>query len=78
MKFSAKKEALADKLSLCSSIAEKRQTIPILSNVLLRANNGNLTIVATDLERQLSLVVSDALYQMMEKQLYQLENYLNS
>ena len=55
MKFSAKKEALADKLSLCSSIAEKRQTIPILSNVLLKANNGNLTIVATDLERQLSL-----------------------
>ena len=59
MKFSAKKEALADKLSLCSSIAEKRQTIPILSNVLLKANNGNITIVATDLERQLSLVVSD-------------------
>ena len=59
MKFSAKKEALADKLSLCSSIAEKRQTIPILSNVLLKANNGNLTIVATDLERQLSLIVSD-------------------
>ena len=57
MKFSAKKEALADKLSLCSSIAEKRQTIPILSNVLLKANNGNLTIVATDLERQLSLIV---------------------
>ena len=56
MKFSAKKEALADKLSLCSSIAEKRQTIPILSNVLLKANNGNLTIVATDLERQLSPV----------------------
>ena len=51
MKFSAKKEALADKLSLCSSIAEKRQTSPILSNVLLKANNGNITIVATDLER---------------------------
>ena len=57
MKFSAKKESLADKLSLCSSIAEKRQTIPILSNVLLKANNGDLTIVATDLERQLSLIV---------------------
>ena len=59
MKFSAKKEALADKLSLCSSIAEKRQTIPILSNVLLKANDGNLTIVATDLERQLSLIITD-------------------
>ena len=51
MKFTAKKETLADKLSLCSSIAEKRQTIPILSNVLLKASDGNLTIVATDLER---------------------------
>ena len=59
MKFSAKKEALGDKLSLCSSIAEKRQTIPILSNVLLKANKGNLTIVATDLERQLSLIIED-------------------
>ena len=46
-------------ISLCSSIAEKRQTIPILSNVLLKTNDGNLTIVATDLERQLSLIVSD-------------------
>ena len=59
MKFLAKKEALADKLSLCSSIAEKRQTIPILSNVLIKANDGKLTIIATDLERQLSLIVSD-------------------
>ena len=59
MKFSAKKEVLGDKLSLCSSIAEKRQTIPILSNVLLKANEGNLTIVATDLERQLSLIIED-------------------
>ncbi len=61
MKFTAKKEALVDKLSLCSSIAEKRQTIPILSNVLLKAEDKNLTIVATDLERQLSLVVSDCI-----------------
>ena len=59
MKFSAKKEVLGDKLSLCSSIAEKRQTIPILSNVLLKANKGNLTIVATDLERQLSLIIEE-------------------
>ena len=59
MKFLAKKEDLVDKLSLCSSIAEKRQTIPILSNVLLKAQDGSLTVVATDLERQLSLIVKD-------------------
>ena len=59
MKFSSKKEALLDKISLCSSISEKRQTIPILSNVLLKAEDSNLTIVATDLERQLSLTISE-------------------
>ena len=30
MKFVATKEALSDKLSLCSAIAEKRQTIRIV------------------------------------------------
>ena len=57
MKFSAKKESLSDKFSLCSSIAEKRQTIPVLSNVLIKAKDGYLTVVATDLERQLSLKI---------------------
>tara|TARA_B100001248_G_scaffold47720_1_gene30466 strand:+ start:4523 stop:5623 length:1101 start_codon:yes stop_codon:yes gene_type:complete len=57
VKFSAKKESLSDKFSLCSSIAEKRQTIPVLSNVLIKAKDGYLTVVATDLERQLSLKI---------------------
>ena len=57
MKFSAKKESLSDKFSLCSSIADKRQTIPVLSNVLIKAKDGYLTVVATDLERQLSLKI---------------------
>ena len=59
MKFVATKEALSDKLSLCSAIAEKRQTIPILSNVLIKAEKQHITVVATDLERQLSLKIND-------------------
>ena len=59
MKFVATKEALSDKLSLCSAIAEKRQTIPILSNVLIKAEKQHITVVATDLERQLSLKIKD-------------------
>jgi DNA polymerase-3 subunit beta len=59
MKFVATKEALSDKLSLCSAIAEKRQTIPILSNVLIKAEKQHITVIATDLERQLSLKIND-------------------
>ncbi len=34
----------------CQNIVERRHTIPILSNLLLRANDGFLTVTATDLE----------------------------
>ena len=59
MIFSATKEALIDSLSLCSSIAERRQTIPILSNILIRAEKGSFSLTATDLERQLKLYISE-------------------
>lgn len=35
-----------------TSVVERRTTIPILSNVLLRAANGSLQLKATDLERE--------------------------
>ena len=35
-----------------TSVVERRTTIPILSNVLLRAGNGKLSLKATDLERE--------------------------
>ena len=59
MIFSATKEALIESLSLCSSIAERRQTIPILSNILIKAEKGNFSFIATDLERQLKLNIND-------------------
>src|SRR6185503_396477 len=37
-------------LQLCQGVVEKRSTIPILSNVLLKAADGRLQIAATDLD----------------------------
>ena len=41
---------LQKELQLCQGIVEKRSTIPILSNVLMKAADGRLQIAATDLD----------------------------
>ena len=50
MKFSIEKEVFLRSLSKLQGIVEKRSTMPILSNSLLRASKGELEITATDLE----------------------------
>jgi DNA polymerase III subunit beta len=50
MKFSIEKEVFLKSLSKLQGIVEKRSTMPILSNSLLRALKGELEITATDLE----------------------------
>ena len=50
MQFVIKRDALLKSLNLAQGIIEKKNTLPILSNVLLEAKNGTLTIVATDLD----------------------------
>ena len=50
MQFTIKRDALLKSLTLVQGIIEKKNTLPILSNVLLDAKNGKLTIVATDLD----------------------------
>jgi DNA polymerase-3 subunit beta len=52
MKFSIKREALLEPLQLVSNVVERRQTLPILSNLLLVAD-GNLTLTGTDQEVEL-------------------------
>ncbi|HLC40578.1 MAG TPA: DNA polymerase III subunit beta [Methylomirabilota bacterium] len=37
-------------IQLVQNIVEPRQTLPVLSNVLIEANDGELTVTATDLE----------------------------
>ncbi len=52
MQLVIEKSALLKALSHVTSIVERRNTIPILSNVLLVAANDHLCLTATDLERE--------------------------
>ena len=48
------RETLLEPLFAVSGIIERRHTLPILSNVLLERNGPDITIVATDIEIQIS------------------------
>ncbi len=50
MKFNANQQDLQQALSYCQGVIEKRSTLQILSNILLEAQNSQLTITATDLD----------------------------
>jgi DNA polymerase-3 subunit beta len=50
MKFKADRATLMKSLAHVQNVVEKRNTIPILANVLLAVRDGRLTIAATDLE----------------------------
>jgi DNA polymerase-3 subunit beta len=50
MELTVAKADLQKELQLCQGVVEKRSTIPILSNVLLKAADGRLQISATDLD----------------------------
>jgi DNA polymerase-3 subunit beta len=53
MKFTAAREALLKPLQAVIGVVERRQTMPILSNVLLIAREGELSVTATYLEVEL-------------------------
>ena len=50
MEFTVNKTDLVRELNLSQGVVEKKTTIPILSNVLLEAQDGRLILTATDLE----------------------------
>ncbi|MGB5622723.1 MAG: DNA polymerase III subunit beta [Gammaproteobacteria bacterium] len=50
MKLSATREAFLDPLQAIIGVVERRQTMPILANVLITARKGTVTMTATDLE----------------------------
>lgn len=52
MKLTIPRETLAPALASLSRVVERRNTIPILSNILVRAAAGKLTLRATDLDIQ--------------------------
>lgn len=56
MKFTTNREALLRPLQLVTGVVERRQTLPVLSNLLVEARDGVLSLTGTDLEVELVVV----------------------
>jgi len=50
MNFTLSREALLNPLQLVAGVVERRQTLPILSNILFRLEGNKLSLTGTDLE----------------------------
>ena len=62
MKTTIKRQDLLPPLQQIIGAVERRQTLPILGNVLLKSTGGDLTLSATDLEIEMvANVVADSL-----------------
>ena len=57
MKFTIERAALLRSLGHVQSVVERRNTIPILNNVLMKAGDGKLRLTATDMELSISETV---------------------
>src|SRR3989338_261243 len=53
MHFTIQREALLKPLQLVAGVVERRQTLPVLSNVLLVVEGQQLSLTGTDLEVEL-------------------------
>jgi len=53
MKFTIERDALLRPLQLVTGVVERRQTLPVLANLLVEAKDGALTLTGTDLEVEL-------------------------
>jgi DNA polymerase-3 subunit beta len=57
MKFTISRENLLEPLQLVSGVVERRQTAPVLSNLLVTAEDGRLTLVGSDQEVEMTAVI---------------------
>ena len=60
MNIQINRDTLLKPLSAVTGIVERRHTLPILSNLLLEAQQDRLVLTATDLEMQISLAIDTA------------------
>lgn len=58
MKITIERAALVRALNHVQSVVEKRNTIPILSNVLMKAEDGTLIMTTTDMDLELNEAVA--------------------
>lgn len=54
MKFTTKRDQLLKGLQFVTGVVERRQSLPILSHVLIRVQNNRLSLVGSDLEIELT------------------------
>ncbi len=54
MKFTLERDALLKSLGHVQSVVERRNTIPILANVLISATNDSISFIATDMEIEIN------------------------
>ena len=57
MKFTVAREVLLKPLQLAAGVVERRQTSPVLANVLVSLRGGELRITGTDLDLTTSITV---------------------
>lgn len=55
MKFSILREELLPALQIVNGVVERRQTLPVLSNLLLQVNTKGIQLTGTDMEVELSV-----------------------
>ncbi|PJE79689.1 DNA polymerase III subunit beta [invertebrate metagenome] len=53
MKFTINREALLKRLQLVAGVVERRQTLPVLSNILVVVDENRLSLTGTDMEVEL-------------------------
>ena len=58
MHITVKREELLKPLGIVAGVVERRQTLPILSNIMLRYNGKELALTGTDLEVEISAQIS--------------------
>jgi DNA polymerase-3 subunit beta len=58
MKFIIKREELLPALQVVNGVIERRQTLPILSNLMLSAKQNSLTLTGTDMEVELITTIN--------------------
>tara|TARA_B100000131_G_scaffold257704_1_gene252742 strand:- start:122 stop:1273 length:1152 start_codon:yes stop_codon:yes gene_type:complete len=60
MKFSVNKEHIINHFQSLAAVADKKQTLPILSNILIRCEEDKVKFLSTDLEIELEFIVDKA------------------
>ena len=60
MKFSIDKSEIINEFQSLAAVADKKQTLPILSNILIRCEADNIRMLSTDLEVELDISLKGA------------------